>query len=227
VRPPLLSFGLALLLSTAPLPARLGAHDASPTAAPGDHEASQHGMGNISPLGRPRPSQRGGERSGERATGQAIPLAPRRMPDRRRPATAGQAAGNHLKLRPLATAAASLGMVLGLFFIAAWAMRRSLPAANSPLPPEVFEVLGRAPLAGKQQVYLTRLGHKLLLICLTPQGVSCLGEIDRPDEVERLAGLCLQNRPHSSSSAFREALAEASRLGTAVGQELDGGNRHV
>lgn len=86
---------------------------------------------------------------------------------------------------------ASLAAVLGLFFGIAWIMRRGLPSsATARLPAEVIEVLGRAPLAGRQQIQLLRLGNKLLLVCISPTGVNPLGEVTDPAEVERLAALC-------------------------------------
>ncbi len=93
----------------------------------------------------------------------------------------------------------SLGAVLGLFFLIAWIMRRGLPSSGtSRLPAEVIEVFGRAPLAGRQQLQLLRLGNKLLLVNLSATGVTTLGEVTDPAEVERLSGLC---RPGNSAGA--------------------------
>ena len=88
------------------------------------------------------------------------------------------------------TLAGSLGIVLGIFFALAWIMRRFAPQGLSILPGEAFEVLGRAPLAGRQQAHLLRLGNKLLLVSVTPTGAETLGEVTDPDEVERLTALC-------------------------------------
>ncbi len=104
--------------------------------------------------------------------------------------------------------AGALGLVLGLFFIVAWAMRRVSPASPPPLPAEVLEVLGRAPLAGRQQVHLIRLGRKLVLVSITPAGIETLTEVTEPEEVDRLAGLCRQAMPGSATAAFREVLQQ-------------------
>jgi flagellar biogenesis protein FliO len=112
------------------------------------------------------------------------------------------------------TVAGSLAFVLGLFFLVAWVMRRATPGAARLLPKEVVEVLGRAPLAGRQQMHLLRCGHKLLLVCATPAGVETLTEITDPMEVDRLAGLCQQTRSDSATTMFRhvfEQLAETPR----------------
>lgn len=102
--------------------------------------------------------------------------------------------------------AAALGLVLGLFLVGAWAMRRVAPAGPPALPAEVLEVLGRAPLASRQQVYLIRLGRKLVLVSVTAAGIETLSEVAEPEEVERLAGLCRQAMPGSATAVFREVL---------------------
>jgi flagellar biogenesis protein FliO len=98
----------------------------------------------------------------------------------------------------------SLMLVLALFFAIAWAFRRMLPPGAGPLPSEAFEVLGRAPLAGRQQAHLLRCGGKLLLVSVGAAGVSTLTEISDPAEVERLTSLCRQARPAALRSVFRQ-----------------------
>jgi flagellar biogenesis protein FliO len=102
-------------------------------------------------------------------------------------------------------------VVLGLFFLFAWVMRRGVPGTVAPLPREVVEVLGRAPLAGRQQVHLLRLGGKLVLVSVTPAGAETLSEVTEPDEVQRLVGLCRQGHPASATSLFRHALEHFGR----------------
>jgi flagellar protein FliO/FliZ len=97
----------------------------------------------------------------------------------------------------------SLALVLGLFFAIAWAFRRLLPPGAGPLPPEVFEMLGRVPLAGRQQMHLLRCGGKLLLVSVGVAGVSTLTEITDPAEVERLTNLCRQARPAAATALGR------------------------
>jgi flagellar biogenesis protein FliO len=109
------------------------------------------------------------------------------------------------EMPPLATGAASLGIVLGLFLVVVWAVRRGLPKGAGMLPSDVIEVLGRAPLVDKQNVHLIRCGSKLLLVCIAPGSVQTLTEITDPDEVERLTGLCQTKRGPTAS--FRATLA--------------------
>ncbi|MGA2059203.1 MAG: flagellar biosynthetic protein FliO [Thermoguttaceae bacterium] len=96
-----------------------------------------------------------------------------------------------------------LGVVLGIFLLIAWMIRRAAPQGLTRLPNEAFEVLGRAPLAGRQNVHLLRCGNKLLLVSITPAGTETLTEIIEPQEVDRMAGLCRQAGPQSTTAAFR------------------------
>lgn len=110
--------------------------------------------------------------------------------------------------RALTTVAGSLGIALGLLLIIAWCARRFAPAGSAILPKEAVELIGRSPLAARQQMQLVRIGNKLLLIAISPGGVKTLTEINEPAEVERLLGLCRRDQPGSSTVAFRQALAQ-------------------
>ena len=106
-------------------------------------------------------------------------------------------------IQPLITVASSLAVVLGLFFLAIWLFRRTAPRQSVRLPGEVFEFLGRAPLAGRQEMQLLRLGQKLLLLAVTPSSAQTLTEITDPDEVNRLSGICLNHSPSRIAHSFR------------------------
>jgi len=126
-------------------------------------------------------------------------------------------------LPSLLTIGSSLALVVGLFLVAAFLMRRATPTANSALPGEVVEVLGRAPLANRQQVHLLRCGNKLLLVCVTPNGTETLTEITDPVEVDRLAAICRQNSDGSATANFRQVLQQLSW--TSEPSEPTGGRR--
>ncbi len=151
-----------------------------------------------------------GQLSGESTAG--VSLAPRgrqsplplRPPGPSRRTGRGPTGG----LPSVVTVAGSLALVLGIFFLVAWGIRRAAPAAGTALPGEVFEVLGRAPMASRQQVYLLRCGNKLILVSVTAAGAETLTEITDPAEVDRLAGLCRQAHPQSATAAFRQVLGQ-------------------
>ncbi len=92
--------------------------------------------------------------------------------------------------KPLASGAASLGIVLGLFLLVVLVMRRGMPKGATSLPHDVVEVLGRAPLVGRQQVHLVRCANKVLLVCVSPTSAQTLTEITDPHEVEQLLIAC-------------------------------------
>jgi flagellar biogenesis protein FliO len=178
---------------------------------PGDHPA---------PSGEAAPGQQGKGNAGAppAAAGREAPL-PLPPPGSNNRGEAGNRAGG---LPSAITVAASLAVVLGIFFLIAWAMRRTAPPGLTPLPGEVLEVLGRAPLAGRQQVYLLRCGTKLLLVSVTPTGAETLTEIIDPMEVDRLSGLCHEARPNSATAAFRRVFQRFARQQPPPGSTADG-----
>jgi flagellar biogenesis protein FliO len=108
----------------------------------------------------------------------------------------------------LVAIAGSLAAVLGAFFLLAWLLRRAAPQAPGALPDEAFEVLGRAPLANRQQVQLLRCGRKLLLVSVTPSGAETLTEINDAAEVDRLATACRESQSHGATAAFHRVLEQ-------------------
>lgn len=137
-----------------------------------------------------------------RSTSAKPPLAKPIVP------TAGTAIG---------TVGGSLAIVLGVFLVIAWCARRVQPGASSVLPKEAVEVLGRVPLAGRQQLHLVRVGSKLVLVAMSPADVVALTEITDPLEIEQLCGLCRRGSTTSASAAFREALQQLSHEPAASG----------
>lgn len=130
--------------------------------------------------------------------GPTLPLASKRLP-----APAGETSPKASGWSNLLSAMGSLTIVLGLFLAVMWFVRRTGPKSMTALPNEVFEVLGRSPLAARQQAQLVRCGNKLLLLSVTAGGAETLTEITDAAEVERLTGLCQQTRPNSATASFR------------------------
>ena len=142
-----------------------------------------------------------------------LPLSPPKSARRSleaSPTTAESPAPTRVAARSLSwwSVLGSLTFVLALFAAGAWALRRGLPAGAAVVPSEVVEVLGRVPLAHRQQAQLLRVGNKLLLVSLFPGGAEPLTEVTDPDEVQRLIGLCRAAQTQSASAAFRQALAQ-------------------
>lgn len=73
---------------------------------------------------------------------QSIPFTPGQRADRTQAPSPSERPS---PLRTLVTVGSSLAVVLGLFFVLAWFMRRTAPRGSTVLPQEVFELLGRAP----------------------------------------------------------------------------------
>ena len=109
------------------------------------------------------------------------------------------------------TVFASLALVLGIFLALVWVLRRAAPPGASLLPAEAFEVLGRAPLANRQQAHLLRCGNKLLLISAGAAGTEPLTEITDPAEVERLTELCRRARPNIATTALSRILGQKGK----------------
>jgi flagellar biogenesis protein FliO len=143
---------------------------------------------------------------------QAIPLSPRKT-ERSTHNSADKTASPRVPVAwsSLITVGVSLGLVLGLFFFFAWLMRRGVPGAVPLLPKHVVDILGRAPLPGRQQMQLIRLGNKLILVHVSLAGAEALAEITDAVEVDRIVGLCQQNLPQSSTRAFRDVLNQLGR----------------
>lgn len=115
------------------------------------------------------------------------------------------------KIESFTTAGAGLAMVVGLYLVCMWLLRKSGPQPSSPLPQEAVAVLGRVPLAARNFAHLLQVGHKLVLVAITPEGVSPITEITEPTEVQRLLGLCLQTKKHSTSAEFHDVLKHLTK----------------
>ena len=150
-----------------------------------------------------------------------LPLAPRGEQDAGADAVGAKKPFGDAK-SPLTTMVGSLGLVLAIFFALVWVMRRAAPASLRPMPSEVVEVLGRAPLPGKQQqMHLVRCGRKLLLLASSPTGFTTLTEVTDESEVDRLVGLCRGELPRLGPSKFQQSFSEPAHdsFGRGYGEE--------
>ncbi len=114
---------------------------------------------------------------------------------------------------------ASLSVVIGVFLVLTYLFRKSTHTQKGvALPKEVVQVLGRCTLAPRQQLYLLRFGHRLVLVTHQLGQTETISEIDDPIEVDRIAGLCEQSAKGSVSESFRQVLEQVS-MGQSLSQK--------
>lgn len=70
-------------------------------------------------------------------------------------------------------------------------------------PPDVFEVLAGAPLAGQHAVRIVRFGPKTLLVGVSATGCTTLAEISDPQATARIAAACRGGQRPLQSPATR------------------------
>jgi flagellar biogenesis protein FliO len=104
----------------------------------------------------------------------------------------------------------SLLLVIGLFLGLSWVFRKTSPSAGALLPKEVVEIIGRTPMANRQQLYVIRFGRKLVLVSQQVGQTEVLSEIEDRTEVDHLLGLCEQTNSRSVSSSFRNVLQQVA-----------------
>ena len=140
--------------------------------------------------------------------------------------SAGATAGPHrainfgIPVQSMYTVVTALVVVIGAFLLFAWALRRGGKNASGrrgTLPADAVSVLGRVPIAARQFAELLRVGNKLVLVAITPNGPTPLTEVTDPVEVDRLVGLCQQFDPKSSTKAFEQVFQQLAGEPTASG----------
>lgn len=159
---------------------------AEPPVAPAP-EALVGGTG-IEPAAFVAESPRGGETSAV-ATSRPVPLG-QGSPGREPTPTVGRPLPDWRLLAALAAAFAVVGCYRLL------SGRRA-----ATLPPDVFDVLGEAPLGGQQSVRVVRFGPRTLLLGLSPAGCQTLAELVDPQATECVVAACRGQRIRGQSSA--------------------------
>lgn len=84
----------------------------------------------------------------------------------------------------------SVAVVALLFFVLLLILKKFSPQDAPKLPRDAFEILGKSQLAFRHQLYLLRCGEKLFVVSISQNGVDRIGEIDDPEEADRLTRLC-------------------------------------
>lgn len=114
----------------------------------------------------------------------AVPLAEKPVaPPRQMPAVRP----SPLDWRVVASLAALLAAFGGIRFM----QRRR----HTPLPPDVFEVLGDATLGGQHAVRIVRFGPKTLLVSVSSSGCQTLSEIADAEATACIASACRGQHP--------------------------------
>ncbi len=110
-------------------------------------------------------------------------------------------------LQTLVSIGSSLLIVIGLFLGLAWFYRKTINTTlGGGIPKQVVQVLGRTPIATRQQLVLIRFGSKLVLVSLVQGDARMISEITDPLEVDQLAGMCESAQSGSISNSFRSIL---------------------
>ena len=113
------------------------------------------------------------------------------------------------QLMPVLSVMGSLCLVLGAFFLFVLFLKKVGPKHSGNLPGEALENIGRYPLNQKLQLNLIRLGSRLILVAVTPDGgVETITEIENPDEVAEILTQCRKLDPNGSQAQFKAVLDE-------------------
>jgi len=105
----------------------------------------------------------------------------------------------------------ALAFVLLLVFGCAWLLRKAGPKSLQPLPLEAVQLLGNAPLYGKQHLRLIRMGQRVLLLAVSESSTQTLTEVTDPEEVNQLLELCQSRDPQGHTKTFQALLSEGDR----------------
>jgi len=106
---------------------------------------------------------------------------------------------------PIFTVTSSLAIVLGLFCGFVWLSRKTTKGRGSILSNNVFTVLGTSAIDVRNKATLVKCGNRVLLLAMTPGGVSTLAEYTDPSEVNDL----LASTSGDAKAAFSHALHDA------------------
>ncbi|MBM4009886.1 MAG: flagellar biosynthetic protein FliO [Planctomycetes bacterium] len=102
---------------------------------------------------------------------------------------------------------------LGGAFAAMAAYRVLGGRRSTPLPPDVFELLGEASLGGQHSVRVVRFGPRTLLVAVSSSGARTLAELVDPQATERIVAACqggpARNLGRPRKAASQDAAAEA------------------
>jgi flagellar biogenesis protein FliO len=195
---------------------------------PAGHEVESPGLASLAPLAAPG----GAQTESDEQTRRLAPLSSDSSFIKDAASNGAKSDGAlpfaFSQLESFSTAGAGLAIVVGLFLICMWLLRRGGARPSGVLPSDAFAVLGRAPLTAQSFAHLLRLGNKLVLVAMSSDGIRPLTEVTDPLEVDRLSGLCASGRGHGPTAEFQQVLSQLSRepaRGFLGAEAADGGRR--
>jgi flagellar biogenesis protein FliO len=106
------------------------------------------------------------------------------------PSSTAEGSKRPSKVAPFSSVTGSLAIVLSVFGLCIWVLRRTQTASKRALPKGVFEVLGQGALVGRHHALLVRCGNRILLIGVSPQGTHTLAEFSESAEIHQIAATC-------------------------------------
>ncbi len=115
----------------------------------------------------------------------------------------------------------SLAIVVSSWLILTAVLRRLGGNKAGRLPATVFELMGSARLNHRQSLQLVRVGSRLLVLMVSPEGAHPVGEISQPAEVESLLASCpargRRSRPETApATTFVPVTAASQRESIAI-----------
>lgn len=125
------------------------------------------------------------------------------LPDRPKKSLSRPASKSTTPASSLWTTAVTLVIVLGCLAAVLVVLRRHGPPPIRPLPSDVVEILGRRVLEPRISLQLVRVGTRVLVLSVSPDGVRTLSEINDPIEINLLAGACRRGEASTLTSSFR------------------------
>lgn len=104
------------------------------------------------------------------------------------------------------TTIGALCLVIAVVVLAARFLKRYAPAAQKTLPAGALQILGKRNIDPRNVVYLLQCGGRILVVGVSPQGLSTLAEITDPAEVEHLTDACRQAETATGVPGFGQLL---------------------
>lgn len=109
-------------------------------------------------------------------------------------ASGAQSSDNSTGSSWLSSAFWSLGLVVGLILLCAYAVKRWMPGTLGGRQVGPFKMLARWSIATRQSLTLVQVGRRVLLLGVTPGQINTLAEVTDPAEIEAIAAKCSAGR---------------------------------